>query len=578
MPRKPKTAARSTVDLAAERVACYCRVSTEDQGERQTIVAQLDFLRRYVDLHGLACHDFYVDDGVSGTLPLHERPEGRRLLADAHGGRFGSVLVFRLDRLGRNLRALLDAHDQLDQAGVSIRSATEPFDTSTPIGQFLFQLLGSLAELEKSTILERMTLGRDRVARAGKWTNGSVAVGYDVDEQGILVESARMLACGQTEADMVRDLYRRIAGGSTLAAEARRLEALGVPSVHRWPNRPDTVSPRWWPSRIHKIIQNPIYRGAYVLQSRNGPVDVPIPALVDPDLWERAQAAMTRNRALSRTDTANDYLLRGLARCRSILEDGTECGRTYSGSPGSDGGSRLYYHCARTRAHHTMPGGPRCHGRSIPTAVLEQRVWEDVRAFVLDPGPALADARAVIQDGPFPDPRRPDERERLEQALAARLAERERAQLLFRRGLASLDETEAAIRGADADVRQVRDLLASLDADRLAAEATARHLSEIELLVGSLHPLVEAGDAGDRVAQRTVIELLVREVSIETMLVPPTGRRQTRPQKRVRTTLRYRYRPWGHGRDGRPELPSIPSGLADGILGNFSIDREVHVV
>jgi len=177
---------------AAQAVAIYARVSTEDQAERETIQSQLGFLRGFVSLHGMPVAGEYVDDGISGTVPLAQRPEGQRLAVDAEAGRFGVVLVYRIDRLGRSLRSLLDAHDTLSDCGVSIRSATEPFDTSSPIGSFLFQLLASLAELEKSTISERTSRGRDRVAAQGKWTGGPIPFGYDLDGTGHLVASARV--------------------------------------------------------------------------------------------------------------------------------------------------------------------------------------------------------------------------------------------------------------------------------------------------------------------------------------------------------------------------------------------------
>ena len=59
----------------------------------------------------------YADDDVSGTVPLHERPDGRQLLQDAREGRFTAVLVSKLDRLGRSLLVIVDAHDRLDGAG-----------------------------------------------------------------------------------------------------------------------------------------------------------------------------------------------------------------------------------------------------------------------------------------------------------------------------------------------------------------------------------------------------------------------------------------------------------------------------
>ena len=158
----------SPPQLATAQVALYMRVSSEDQAERGTIEAQRDFLRQFATLYELSIAEEYADDGVTGTIALGERPEGRRLLQDAATGRFGCVLLYRVDHLGRSLPALLDAHTALSKAGITIRSATEPFDTSTPIGTFLFQLLGSMAELDKSTIIERMTRGRDRVAKRGR--------------------------------------------------------------------------------------------------------------------------------------------------------------------------------------------------------------------------------------------------------------------------------------------------------------------------------------------------------------------------------------------------------------------------
>src|SRR5215217_8713740 len=234
---------QTTTVLAA---AIYARVSTEDQAERQTVRAQLDFLRKYCNLHQIPIAGEYVDDGISGTVPLDRRPEGRRLLDEAEGRRFGVVLAYRVDRLGRSLRALLDAHDDLERLGVALRSGTEPIDTSTPIGCFIFQMLGSFAELERNTIQERMTGGRDRVARAGKYTGGPIPFGYDLDADGRLAPSGRLVeALGITEVELVRDLFERIAGGSSLVQEAARFQAHGIPAVRRYGSKVVTAGEQW---------------------------------------------------------------------------------------------------------------------------------------------------------------------------------------------------------------------------------------------------------------------------------------------------------------------------------------------
>jgi hypothetical protein len=80
-----------------------------------------------------------------------------------------------------------------------------------------------------STVIERMTLGRDRLVKGGRWIGGPVPLRYALDERGFLMPSACIVeAVGMIGADFTRDLFRRIAEGSTLLAACRRLNALGV--------------------------------------------------------------------------------------------------------------------------------------------------------------------------------------------------------------------------------------------------------------------------------------------------------------------------------------------------------------
>jgi DNA invertase Pin-like site-specific DNA recombinase len=167
---------------AHEPTALLARVSGEDQQRNETIQPQLDFLRKHAELHQLNVAGVYIDDGVSGAIALDERPDGRRLVEDAKAGRFKRVIVYRLDRLARTLNVLMGAYELLDSCGVSIQSATEPFDTGTPFGRAMFQFLGIMAELERATIAERTAGGRDRVASLGQYTGGPIPYGLDLDE------------------------------------------------------------------------------------------------------------------------------------------------------------------------------------------------------------------------------------------------------------------------------------------------------------------------------------------------------------------------------------------------------------
>jgi site-specific DNA recombinase len=205
----------------SERVALYMRVSSEEQREAGTIQTQCEFLEGYYQLHSLEVAETYADDGVSGTIPLHERPEGRRLLEDAKGGKFGAVLVYRLDRLGRALLVVVDAHDRLEALGVGLVSTTEHIDTTTPSGRLHFQILGSFGEFERGTIRERTQAGLHMAFRNGRQT-GAIPYGFTIGEDDTFVVA-------EDEARIVMRIFENIAGGATLYSEAKRLNDLGVP-------------------------------------------------------------------------------------------------------------------------------------------------------------------------------------------------------------------------------------------------------------------------------------------------------------------------------------------------------------
>src|SRR5262245_21645133 len=168
------------------RVVLYARVSSEEQRERQTIQTQLDYARQLSEREGVPIGKIYKDEGVSGTIPFDERPDGKRLLADARKKQFDVVWVFKVDRLGRADLVSHVAMHHLETLGVGLRSLTEPFDTSTPHGRFMFGIFASYASLERSNFLERSAAGTARLVRAGLWVSGIVPYGYRKGEDRYL--------------------------------------------------------------------------------------------------------------------------------------------------------------------------------------------------------------------------------------------------------------------------------------------------------------------------------------------------------------------------------------------------------
>jgi site-specific DNA recombinase len=499
-----------------ETVALYARVSTEDQAERATIQSQLDFLRRYVSLHELPVAGEYVDDGISGTVPLAGRPEGQRLLVDAEAGRFGAVLVYRVDRLGRDLRALLDARDALDGYGVAIRSGTEPIDTSTPIGAFIFSLLGSLAELEKSTISERTSLGRDRIASTGRYTGGPIPIGYDLDAENRFVPSTRFVPqLGMSEAEMVREMFPRVASGETsLNAEGARLAALGIPKCQRYGGKSGRVierQSRWGLSSLAAIIHNPVYAGQGALDSRYGQVARPTPPLIDPQTWQQAQETLLRNKKLSRKNAKNVYLLRGLITCAG-------CGRSYVGGTGT---THRQYRCA-SRLTTNRGVERRCDAKALPADWLEAAVWDECRSFILNPGEALDEARRKLRERMTESAGFDERRRTLLGQLAEKETERERVLTLFRRGTISDAEAERELDSIGREAANIRELIESLRSQTALIEAQEAFLTDSAALLGRLRDEVHDIDAtNDLARKRDVIERYVRTVTVDSRRIGP---------------------------------------------------------
>jgi DNA invertase Pin-like site-specific DNA recombinase len=143
------------------RAAIYARVSTFDQEPEN----QLREVRRYAEARGWKATE-YVDKGVSGGKD--SRPALDALVRDARRRKFDILIVWRLDRLGRNLRHLILLLDEMTAIGVGFVSLAEAIDTSTPAGRLQLHILGAIAEFERARIAERVRAGLQRARAQGR--------------------------------------------------------------------------------------------------------------------------------------------------------------------------------------------------------------------------------------------------------------------------------------------------------------------------------------------------------------------------------------------------------------------------
>ncbi|BDG59731.1 recombinase family protein [Caldinitratiruptor microaerophilus] len=412
------------------RCAIYARVSSDESAERgHSIAFQLEECRRHAERLGATETREYLDEAVSGAVL--ERPGLQALLEAVRQREFNLVVVWDPDRLARNLAHQLLITEQIERYS---RLTFVKFDmTGTPEGQLFYQLRGAVAQYEREKIRERMMAGKRQKAKAGR-------LPYRVDPYGYRYDPATSsISVIPEEAEVVRRIFREyVELGRGLNGIAHGLARDGVPS-RRGGN--------WHRQIVRQIVMNPVYMGVYYANRRDMTgvglnryrppgekvwarerpreewIPVPVPAIIDPDTWYRAQELMARAKQLW-SRHREQYLLSGLVRC-------SVCGNTMTGANRKHWGKyRRTYTCRKSFAGARHPG---C-GQEISADRLEARVWAEVEAWLHDP-----DLLVATIDAPDTESLERELAE-VEQALARTEAAQKHILLVLERQLANPDD------------------------------------------------------------------------------------------------------------------------------------------
>lgn len=161
------------------KAAIYTRVSTLNQAEKgHGLEAQLGVCRKMCDVKNYEVSDIYAEEGISGTMKAHSRPEFNRLLRDAKEKKFEVLVFYTFDRLARDIRVFLSIVDELNEFGIKIVSCKENIDTTTDTGEFMMNIYASVSHLELKTIKSRLAMGREQKKLESGYIGGSLPYGY----------------------------------------------------------------------------------------------------------------------------------------------------------------------------------------------------------------------------------------------------------------------------------------------------------------------------------------------------------------------------------------------------------------
>ena len=186
-------------------VAGYVRVSSEGQAENYSIPQQKRNLEDYCRIKGWNLIKIYVDPGFTGANI--DRPALKELLDNI--AMYDIVLVYKLDRLSRSQKDVLNLIDKFSEASCKFASIQENFDTTTPLGMAMLGIMAAFAQLERETIKERMALGRKGRTEKGLWRAGSnVPTGYDYIDGHLVIR--------EDEAVQIRKIFELFLQGWTI--------------------------------------------------------------------------------------------------------------------------------------------------------------------------------------------------------------------------------------------------------------------------------------------------------------------------------------------------------------------------
>ena len=469
--------------MEAKLIATYARVSTARQEEEGTVENQLSALREHALTSGYTIVKEYIDDGWTGDILA--RPALDNLRQDAKKKIWDTVLIYDPDRLARRYSYQELVTDELREANVDVIFITVAAPKN-PEDRILHGVRGLFAEYERAKITERFRLGKLRKIREGHILVSEPVYGYNyipkADRRHGYYE------VNEEEASVVRTIFSWVADeGCTLRSVVRRLHESGMKprrstrgvwstsTLSTLLRNKALIGEAHWGSSYAVVAQQPLnndkYRRNKKTSRRMRPegewMTIPVPSIVDRDLFNRARAQLQRNLALCQRNKKNQYLLAGKIRC--------VCGRTRSGE-GPLRGKHLYYRCSDRAVSFPLP--PKCGERSINARIADQLVWQKISSIMSSPQLLEAQlARWLSATYPPSEPAK-QERDELGNKLARLRHEEDRYNTAYGAGLFTIEQLRdyvtpirATIAAAEAQIRLLEEEKQASEPSRIPSEA-----------------------------------------------------------------------------------------------------------
>ena len=236
---------------ALEKVAAYCRVSTDSSDQLNSYHTQIGYYTNFIAQHpGWELVDIYADEGITGTS-LEKRDEFKRMLADCRSGKITRILVKSVSRFARNTLELIETTRGLKDLGVVVVFEEQGIDTAQMLGEMQLTLLAMAAQEESTSISKNMRWSIQKRMDAGTYLGNTAPYGYRLEDGQLKIE--------ETEATVVRRIFEM------------RLSGMGQVAITQELNR-KRIQPRdgkpWTVYRVRYILSNERYIGDSLFQKK----------------------------------------------------------------------------------------------------------------------------------------------------------------------------------------------------------------------------------------------------------------------------------------------------------------------
>jgi len=344
IPARPRAELLNRTETKKPIICAYARVSTEREEQEDSYSRQIDYYTKLIKARSdWEFGGMYADHGITGTKS-EVRPEFMKMINDARNGTIDRILVKNISRFSRNTVDTIKYIRELREKGVGITFESENIDTLTSGGEVLIAILAALAEQESRTLGCSVRWGMQRKFMKGEvMLNWSRFLGYRKNEKG-------NLEIIESEAEIVRRIYREFLNGYSTSQIANGLTKDGVPTIDKKnPGEKQLLKVRkregWYPTTIRSILCNEKYKGCCLFQKSFKPeltgsrkinngevqsvyVEDSHPAIISKNTFEMVQAEYKRRKNIrsgSKTGEgrySGKYALSGMLYCNT-------CGSRY---------------------------------------------------------------------------------------------------------------------------------------------------------------------------------------------------------------------------------------------------------